>query len=294
MSRPILSLSHEQLTAFDLDAFVAHADALHQHKREPFTTPFPKAPDRWLSPYVFTPHPLVLTREGDVEGGLSWLVGATLDFRFTRSLCAPHYGARGNDGYDPASLVVLEVAAKVDQYVDYAHFCSDLHQADKGPRYRELAGLHDHIPGQDDFCHFRYRVGDAVVHQTLAVVVELLHTFGLIKGELLSTDGQLEPSYARYKGCTYACERCHAFRIDEAGRQALRGQLQSGAKRLQLTCPFPDVVNKVREAPAKKGNPHDPKVSLLAIEDVANGSAVSPDRQQAARSTETDPAFLSR
>jgi hypothetical protein len=282
MSRPILSLSHEQLTSFDLDAFVAHADALNQHNSETFTTPFPKAPDRWLSHYAFTPRPLVLTREGDVDGGLSWLVGATLDFSFTRSLCAPHYGARGNCCYDPASFVVLEVAAKVDQYVDYAHFCRDLHQADKGHHYRELAGLHDHIPGQDDFCHFRYRVGDAVVHQTLAVVVELLHTFGLIKGELLSTDGQLEPSYARYKGCTYACERCHAFHIDEAGRQALRGQLHSGAKRLQLTCPFPDVVNKVREATTKKGNPHDPKVSLLEIEDVANGAASSADRQQVA------------
>jgi hypothetical protein len=40
--------------------------------------------------------------------------------------------------------------------------------------------------------------------------------------------------------CTYACEGCHAFRIDEAGRQALRDQLHSGAKRLQLTCPFPN------------------------------------------------------
>lgn len=282
MSRSILSLSHEQLTSFDLDAFVAHADALNQHNRETFTTPFPKAPDRWLSHYAFTSRPLVLTREGDVEGGLSWLVGATLDFSFTRSLCAPHYGARGNGCYDPASLVVLEMAAKVDQYVDYAHCCGDLHQADKGHHYRELAGLHDHIPGQDDLCHFRYRVGDAVVHQTLAVVVELLHTFGLITGELLSTDGQLEPSYARSKGCTYACERCHAFRIDEAGRQVLRGQLHSGAKRLQLTCPFPDVVTKVREATTKKGNPHDPKVSLLEIEDVANGAASSADRQQVA------------
>jgi hypothetical protein len=197
MSRHILSLCHEQLTSFDLDAFVAHADALNQHHREVFTTPFPKAPNRWLSHYAFTPRPLVLTREGDIEGGLSWLVGATMDFSFTRSLCAPYYGARGNGCYDPASLVVLEVAAKVDQYVDYAHFCSDLHQTDKGRRSREVAGLHDHVPGQDDFCHFRSRVGDDVIHQTMAVVVDLCRTFGLITGELLATDGQLEPSYAR-------------------------------------------------------------------------------------------------
>src|SRR5215471_18631704 len=89
MNRHMLSLSHEQLTAFDLDVFVAHADALNQHNREAFTPPFPKAPSRWLSHYEFTPRPIALTREGDVEGGLSWLVGATLDFSFTRALCAP-------------------------------------------------------------------------------------------------------------------------------------------------------------------------------------------------------------
>jgi hypothetical protein len=282
MSRHILSLCHEQLTSFDLDAFVAHADALNQRNREVFTTPFPKAPSRWLSHYAFTPRPLGLTHKGDIQGGLSWLVGATIDFSFTRAICAPHYGVRGNCCYDPASLVVLEVAAKLDQYVDYACFCSDLLQADKGRRYRELAGLHHHVPGQDDFCHFRSRVGDEVVHKTLAVVVELLHTFGLIRGDMLSTDGQLEPTYARYKGCPYACEGCRQFVVDAAGQQALRDQLHSGAKRLQLPCPFPDVVAKVRAATAKKDHPKDPKVPLLEIEEAPDAAGARADRQQVA------------
>jgi hypothetical protein len=174
------------------------------------------------------------------------------------------------------------MAAKVDHYGDYAHFCGDLHQSDQGRRYRELAGLHDHIPGQDDLCHFRYSVGDEVIHQTIAVVVGLLQTFGLIKGELLATDGQLEPSYSRYKGCPYACQGCHAFRVDEVGQQKLRRQLQSGAKRLQLTCPFPEVVDKVRQATAKKGNPKDPKVSLLEIEDVPDAALSNSDPQRVA------------
>ena len=159
--------------------------------------PFPKDPSRWLSHYQFTPRPITLTREGDVDGGLSWLIGATIDFSFTRAICAPHYGARGGSCYDPASLVLLEVVAHVDHYIDDAHFCRDLHQNDQGRRYRELAGLHDHVPGEDDLCHFRSRVGDGVIHTTLAEVVELLQGFGLIKGELVSTDGQLESSYAR-------------------------------------------------------------------------------------------------
>jgi hypothetical protein len=282
MSRSMLSLSPEQLTPFDLDAFIAHAHTLNQQNRNTFTTPFPKASSRWLSHYVFTPHPIALTSQGDIDGGLSWLVGATLDFSFTRSLCAASYGSRGGSCYDPASLVVLEVAAKVDQYIDYAQFCADLHHSDKGRRSRLLAGLYDHIPGEDDLCNFRYRVGDVVIPQIMAVAVDLVQRFGLIKGELLSSDGQLEPSYSRYKGCPYACQGCHAWPIDAAGRQELCNQLHSGAKRLQLTCPFPDVVNKVRAATATTGIPRDPKVSLLGIEAVCDAGASTSDRQQVA------------
>jgi hypothetical protein len=283
MSRHILSLSHEQLTAFDLDAFVAHAEALNQHNRETFITPFPKAPSRWISRYEFTPHAMEFTSGGDVDGGLSWLVGATLDFSFTRALCAPHYGARGGRCFDPASLIVLEVATKVDQYVDYAQFCRDLHDSEKGRRYRQLAGLHDAVVGEDDLSNFRYRIGDAVIDQIIAVAVDFLYHFGLITGDLLSTDGQLEPSYSRYKGCPYACKGCQAFALSEADRQALGAQLQNGAKRLQLTCPFPEVVEQVREATAKKGAPKDPKVALLEIETVAEDQGSTAQRQHVAK-----------
>jgi hypothetical protein len=283
MSRHILSLSPEQLPAFNLDAFIAHAELLNQHHRDTFATPFPKAPSRWLSHYEFMPRPIAFTSQGDVDGGLSWLVGATLDFSFTRALCAPHYGARGGNCYDPASLIILEVATKVDQYDDYAQLCRDLHDSDKGRCYRQLAGLHDQIPGQDDLCNFRYRIGDAVIDQITAVAVDFLSYFGVIKGELLSTDGQLEPSYSRYKGCTYACKDCQAFVLSEADRQALGAQLQNGAKRLQLTCPFPEVVEKVREATANKGALKDPTVTLLEIETVPEDKASAPQRQHVAK-----------
>lgn len=282
MSRHILSLPDAHLTPFALDAFVAHAEVLNQRNREAFTTPFPKDPSRWLSHYHFTPQPLAFTNEGDVEGGLSWLVGVTLDFSFTRSICAPNYGARGGHCYDPASLVVLEVAAKVDRSPDSASFCADLHQQDQGRRYRQLAGLQGAIPGDDDLSHFRHRVGADAIEATMAVLVHLFSTFGLITGELLATDGQLEPSFSRYKGCTYACQDCPSLRLDAASQQELRRQLHNGAKRLQLPCPFPDVVAKVRHATAKKGTPQDPKVALLEIADVPKELASPQDRQQVA------------
>ena len=220
----MLALSPDQLTAFDLDAFIAHAQALNQHNRLTFTTPCPKAASRWLSHYEFTPHPIALTSQGDVDGGLSWLVGVTLDCSFARSLCAASYGSRGGSCYDPASLVVLAVAAKVDQYIDYAQCCRDVHDSDKGRRYRQLAGLHGPVPGEDDLSNFRSRMGDAVIDQIPAVAVDFLRRFGLIKGALLSTDGQLEPSYSHYKGCPYACQDCQAFALRAADRQALGEQ----------------------------------------------------------------------
>jgi len=180
-------------------------------------------------------------------------------------------------------MMILEIVTKVDQYDDYAHLCRDLHDSDKGRRYRQLAGLHDAIPGEDDLSHFRYRITDAVIDQIIAVAVDFLSHFGLIKGELLSTDGQLEASYSRYKGCTYACEGCRAFTLSDADQQALGDQLQHGAKRLQLTCPFPEVVNKVREMTAKKGHPKDPSVTLLEIETVAENKGSTPQRQLVAK-----------
>ena len=266
MHRKIIPVSHPQLTSLDLEAFVSQAEVLNQRNQATFTTPFPKPASRWISRYQFHPRPITFTDKGAVEGGLSWLVGATIDFSFTRSLCAGTYGARGGRCFDPASLLFLEVAASVDGYPDYATFCVDLEQADKGRSYRELAGLDAAIPGQDSFSNFRKRVGHSIIDQTTAIMVQLFTDFGLIQGKILSTDGQLEPTHSRFKGCAYACPDCQELPIDEASRHELAEQLQSGSQRLEMLCPFPEVVDKVRQATAKTGAPKDPKVALLEVE----------------------------
>ena len=51
MSRKMVPVSREQLTSFDLEAFMTQAAVLNQRNREAFTTSFPTAPSRWLSPY---------------------------------------------------------------------------------------------------------------------------------------------------------------------------------------------------------------------------------------------------
>jgi hypothetical protein len=118
MNRKIISVAPSQLTSVDLEAFISQAKALNQQNRERFTTPFPKPDSRWISHYQFQPRPITFTDKGAVEGNLSWLVGATLDFSFARDLCAGAYGTRGGHCYDPASLLFLEVTAKVDGYPD--------------------------------------------------------------------------------------------------------------------------------------------------------------------------------
>jgi hypothetical protein len=64
-----------------------------------------------------------------------------------------------------------------------------------------------------------------------------------------------------------------------ADRQALGEQLQSGAKRLQIACPFPEVVERVKQATARQGAAKDPMVALLEIETVPEAHASARHRQ---------------
>lgn len=268
MSRKELAFPREKISPFDLEAFVKRTAELNQRNMETFTTPFPKAPSRWVSHYQFRLRPIEFTAQGVVEGGLSWLIGSVIDFSFTRSIFAPSYSKEGGICFDPASSFFLELAARVDSYPDYASFCEDLHQQEKGRRYREMAGLRDSIPGEDDMSNFRRRVGSKAIDSTIAVFVGFFKEFGLIRGELLSTDGQLEPSHSRFKGCAYFCQDCRQF--------------QAGAKRLHLPCPFPEVVQKVLQATTKKGKPYEPKVTLLEVEYLPVDRLKSSGRQQLA------------
>ena len=266
MSRTKRPLSQERIAPLDLEAFVTEASQLNQRALESCTLPFPKAPDRWLSHDQFRPRPSEFTAAGEVEGGLSGLLGATIDLRFTRALLAPYYAKEGGHGDDPASSCCLEVACRVDGYRDYARFCAELRQQDKGRRDRDRAGVHTALPGADDLSSCRRRVDAAALEAALAVFVGLFRAFGLITGELLSTDGQLEPSCSRFKGCAYVCPDGQQLPLDAADRDALGRQLQAGAKRLAIRCPCPEVVPKVRQATTTQGTPREPKGALLEIE----------------------------
>jgi len=279
MSRKELSLSVKNIQPFDLESLREKAAEMNRRHMETFNTPFPKDPSRWLSYYQFEPRSIEFTSEGEVEGKISQLMGSLFDFSFTRAVFAPSYSKEGGHCFDPAGLFFLELAARVDIYSDYAAFCKDLHQQEPGRRYQQLAGLEGAIPDEVDLSNFRYRVGSQAIDSLLKVFVGFFKDFGLIKGELLTTDGYLEPSYSRFKGCAYFCEGCRQLLLDEAHRQELCRQLQEGAKRLQITCPFSEVVSKVLKATTKKNKPREPKVALLEVKYLPEGSSKSSDQK---------------
>jgi len=98
MNRTNLPLLEQSIAPFDLETLVKEAATLNQSTLEAFTLSFPKAPDRWLSHDQFRPRSVECTVEGEGEGGLSGLMGATIDLRFTRSLFAPYYATAGGHG----------------------------------------------------------------------------------------------------------------------------------------------------------------------------------------------------
>jgi len=91
---------------------VNEAATRNQRTWETCTLPFPKAPARWLSHDHCWPRPIDCTAEGDGEGGLRWLIGATIALRCTRALCALSDSKEGSHGYAPASSCFLEVASR--------------------------------------------------------------------------------------------------------------------------------------------------------------------------------------
>ena len=265
MDRNKLELSPEKITGLDLETLVRKTTELNRKNQETYTTPFPKNHSRLESQYHFEPKPIDFTRQGEVEGGLSWLVGSLFDLSFTRSLFARYYSKEGGHCFDPASLFFLELAVKLDGYSSYSSFCEDLRQQDNGRRYRELAGIKSSIPGEDDLHNFRDRVGSEPIDSTIAIFVGFLRQIDLINGEVLCTDGQLEPSNSRYRGCAHFCARCLHFPVGADQKKEMSQQILSGAKRIQITCPFPETVEKVRKATEKKGNALEPKVALLEV-----------------------------
>lgn len=269
MPRHQLKICQEALSPFLVSELKKAAEEFNRKNREHYTKPFPKEPARWESHYHFEPRDVTFTTTGEVDGGISWLVGSLFDFTFIRSLVASDYSKEGGHCFDPATLFFLILAGSLDGYGDDARFCRDLVQGKRGDSYRMLAGIDGSVPGGDDLCNFRKRVDVDTINSVMDMFVNFFMEFGLVTPELVTADGQLEPSNSRYKGCAHFCNECRSFSITDEHLRILKSQLLSEKKILEITCPYPKVVEKVKKATQKKGKLTEPKVKLLGVEYLA-------------------------
>jgi len=258
MTEQSVALPLEIVKKFTLDTVRVQFVQTNQEVNHTYQTPFPKQRSRLISWYEYRHLEIEFDENGQVKGGMVWLVAALFDFTFVRSVAAPAYGKEGGHCYDPVSLFLLHLFAFLDGYTDDVAFVRDLRHPEKGKTYRALAGLKERIPSEDDLCNFRYRLQPEHFNTIFHVLDQFFEKIGLITGVILSTDGLLVRTFARYLGCNYAEERCRALPYTPEIRALIKERvitalaaLAEGVStkeiRIFVPCPHPEVVAKVKE-----------------------------------------------
>jgi hypothetical protein len=174
---------------------------------------FPKL--ELLSRYIFRKRFVFIDPRGDVQGGYTCMIISLIDFTFVRSLVADAYSIFGPPCYDPVTLFLLDLFRYVDDYPDMNAFLTVLRNEKRGSEYRRYAGITFDIPSEGTFSNFRKRIGEKRYNDIFHVLVGIFHDLEMITFKLLSHDGTLYHSWARYKGCTYFCDQCSSIRIPD-------------------------------------------------------------------------------
>jgi len=174
--------------------------------------PFPNT--SLLSHYKFKKQFVKIFPDGSVQGGYPKMITSLIDFSFIRSLVADCYSTKGPPCYDPPSLFLLDLFRYMDGFHNMHHFCQMLQDKDRGRSYRHLAGISiKNIPCEATFTNFRDRLGPARYNEIFHVLVDIFHQLHMITFKILTHDGTLYPSWARYKGCTYFCDQCSSITV---------------------------------------------------------------------------------
>lgn len=174
---------------------------------------FPKL--ELLSRYIFRKRFVFVDPRGDVQGGYTCMIISLIDFTFVRSLVADTYSIFGPPCYDPVTLFLLDLFRYVDDYPDMNAFLTVLRNEKRGSEYRRYAGITFDIPSEGTFSNFRKRIGEKRYNDIFHVLVDIFHDLDMITFKLLSHDGTLYPTWARYKGCTYFCNECSWITVQD-------------------------------------------------------------------------------
>jgi len=73
----------------------------------------------------------------------------------------------------------------------------------------------DHIPSAGTFSNFRLYLGEHLYNEIFHVLVGIFHKLEMITFNILAHDGTLYPTWARYKGCTYFCDKCASITVED-------------------------------------------------------------------------------
>jgi hypothetical protein len=177
-------------------------------------TPFPQI--SLLSHYQFKKRFVKIFPNGGIQGGYATLITSLIDFSFVRSLAADCYSAFGPPCYDPVSLFLLDLFRYMGGYTNMSTFVSILQDEDQGRGYRLHAGIDmDNVPCEATFSNFRSRLGERRYNEIFHVLVDIFHKLEIITFSILSVDGTLYPTWARYHGCCHFDQGCKSINVPQ-------------------------------------------------------------------------------
>ena len=241
------------LAPFAVGNVVKNLNRIRITVREKHYRPFPKPEIFWLSRYTYNPRYIKIHPDGRIAGGLSRFVSSLIDFSFVRAIVAHKYSLRGL-AYDPVSIFLLDLFRYLEKFPNMKEFVKTLHDKEKGKHYRLYAGINKaHIPCEGTFTHFKDRLGEKLYNEIFHVLVETVELLGMISYKILTTDGTLFHTNARYKGCTHFRDDCKFIEfkgVIQNVRQRVLSRLKNPEKiipgkeiRIKLPCPsenFPE------------------------------------------------------
>jgi hypothetical protein len=206
------AMKPKDLTSYSLKNISARLNSVNIQVNLQYQRLFPKPKEQLLSYYTYQNRWVKVFNNGYFNRAR--LVTSLIDFTFIRSLVADAYSKEGGNCYDPVSLFLCDIFRWLEGSPSLKGFCQLLHDKFNGHPYRVYAGISDtRIPCEADFSNFRLRIGEQRYKNIFAVLVELLKMLDLITASVLSHDGTLVPSFARYRGCNYGCPECANIRV---------------------------------------------------------------------------------
>lgn len=274
------------MASFNIASIIKKLNRIHVQINSKYNHPFPKPRTFWLSEYTYQRRYIKIHPDGRIVGGLSRFVSSLIDFSFIRSIVAQKYSTTGF-AYDPVSLFLLELFRYLEKYPDMKTFLQVVRDREKGKHYRLYAGIkYPHLPCEGTFTNLKGRLGEKLYNQIFHVLVEIAQLLGFLSYKIISTDGTLFPTNARYKGCTYFCSDCEFIEfkgVIENVRRRILYRLNNPEKivpgkeiRIRVECPsdnFPEDVKRpkveVLTLSLEEANPENPSIfnQIFVLED---------------------------